>query len=394
MAPPEPRSKGKGGGTLKVLLGTKDPAWKCKSPGCGCTTNWASRVVCRECEAPAPQAVAAKAWAEAAKLGMTRRAAAAGTAQTSEKVAKDTKQLQQDVAELKKLKEQVKSFATLVQKGDQAAVAKVAAEMLEPSQEPSRDPHGVGAATKALEAFDNAYKDDKLGVRASLVADLEKRKQLRDAGRPLQVRIADLERELKAARASRDEAEEGLAAAEEAVKELRKAKDEGLKEVSRLEGLKRSLLQQSAVHSADSAGSGAAAAITSVVHETLNSLLPAGIVLLEPARLKLEGSLKDIAQLIDQAEALKKASALTEGPEATQGGSSGQPAAQPAAQPAVQPPAAVAPPPWSDDEIRALKKMFGQKEDEDGDEAMGSDEVERVRNFLGSDEGRKFRRVA
>ena len=108
-------------------------------------------------------------------------------------------------------------------------------------------------------------------------------------------------------------------------------------------------------------------------------------MLLEPARLKLDEGLKAIAQLIDQAEALKKASVLTEGTDATQGGSSGQPAAQP--------PVAAAPAPWSDDEIRALKKMFGQK-DEDGDVAMGNDEAERIRNFLGSDEGRKFRRVA
>jgi len=325
-----------------------------------------------------------KAATAAGGAGSGAASAGAGADSVGAKAAKDAKLLKQNADEIKKLKEQLRDFGALVKQGDAAAVAKAAAQLLETPPEDNRDPYGVGAANKALEAFDVAHKDDKLGMRAALVADLESRKKQRDAGRPLQVRIADLEKELKAARESRDEAEEGLRAAEEAVIAFRKSRDEGAQEVTRLEGLKRSLLQQSAFRDAE-AGSGAA--VANAVHEVLGALIPEGLVLLEPARVKLDSSLKDIAALIDQAEALRKAKTLADNVDAD------LPPPVVAPPPPAQPPA-----PWTDDEIKALRKMFGgaTASDVDGDANMDmpAEEVEKVRSFLSSDEGRKFRRVA
>ena len=56
----------------KVLVGKRAPFWKCKH--CSTFDNWASRIVCRMCEAKAPAEVAKKAWEESKKPPAARGA--------------------------------------------------------------------------------------------------------------------------------------------------------------------------------------------------------------------------------------------------------------------------------------------------------------------------------
>ena len=59
-----PAAAAGGGGrtTGTVLPGPKQPHWGCK---CGCATNWASRLACRQCGADAPRSISNKAHAAA-----------------------------------------------------------------------------------------------------------------------------------------------------------------------------------------------------------------------------------------------------------------------------------------------------------------------------------------